>query len=149
MSIITVQHNLSNNQWTGAASGLTSSYCHLQIGVISNQAHTIFDELSFGFELKHDSTTVQSENFPTPPIVYHSSYEPYLAYIPLNLSPQTDYTLHVWVENSKNHTTFEYKFITPPITDTGDYVNSSVQHPDPDNVDEYKFDNAIRQWVRK
>ena len=90
-----------------------------------------------------------AENFPQGPILYRSSSEPYLSVSALSLEPQTSYTVSVWAENSGERSTFEYEFSTPELTNTGEYENSSVPHPDIENVELYRFDEATRTWVEK
>ena len=149
MSTVTVLYNISTKDWSGAEDSLTSNYCNLQIGFRSDQTEVVFDNLSFGFELKEFGETTQTENFPKGAILYRTSAEPYLAIAPLTLKPQTSYTVAMWVENAGERSTFEFSFATPDITDTGDYENSSVPHPDDDHQENYVFDETTRSWIEK
>lgn len=150
MSTVTLQYNISNKRWKGTENSLTSNYCDLLIGFASNQTSTVFDNLSFGFKLTTSNKVLQSQNFPENDIVvYRSTAEPHLVSVPLNLEPNTTYTLTVWAENAGERKEFDYTFKTPHPTDTGDYINSSVPYPDTRDPNKYRFNEATREWVIK
>jgi hypothetical protein len=150
MSTVTILYNLTKDQWEGKSDCLTSNYCQLQIGFSNNHPHVIFDDLSFGFELKVLDKIVQASRYPeNEHIVYRSSAQPYLVSESLTLSPQTSYTLCMWAENAGKKSKFNYNFSTPAPTSTGDYENSSVVPPTTKGIHKYRFDNDTRTWVRK
>ena len=150
MSTVTILYNLTKDHWEGKSDYLTSNYCQLQIGFCNNQPQVIFDNLSFGFELRVLDKTIQTNSYPEDEnIVYRSSAQPYLVSESLMLSPQTSYTLHMWAENAGKKSKFKYNFSTPAPTTTGDYENSSVVPPTTKGIHKYRFDNDTRTWVRK
>lgn len=150
MSTVTILYNLTKNQWEGNSNQLTSNYCQLEIGFCNNQPQVIFDNLSFGFELKALDKTIQTNSYPEDEhIVYRSSAQPYLVSESLILNPQTSYTLYMWAENAGKKSKFKYNFSTPAPTTTGDYENSSVVPPVTKGIHKYRFDNDTRNWVRK
>jgi hypothetical protein len=149
MSTVTALYNLSTKEWTGSEDSIASNYCNFQIGFRSNQSEVVFDNLTFGYELTKFEEVIKSETFPQGPILYRSSSELYLSVSTLSLEPHTSYTVRVWAENSGERSTFEYEFSTPELTNTGEYENSSVPHPDIENVELYRFDEATRTWVEK
>lgn len=150
MSTVSILYNLTKDQWEGKSDYLTSNYCQLQIGFSNNQPQVIFDNLSFGFELRALDKTIQTNSYPEDEhIVYRSSAQPYLVSESLMLSPQTSYTLYMWAENAGKKSKFKYNFSTPAPTDTGDYENSSVVPPTTKGIHKYRFDNDTRTWVRK
>jgi hypothetical protein len=147
MSTITILHNLFNKEWSAETNNLASNYSSLQIGFRSNTSNVIFEGLSFRVELKKSNNSIRVYNFPENNIEYRSSSQAYLVSIPLKLEPQTEYVIAVWAENSGKSSTFNYTLSTPSPTDTGDYKNASIPHPDPDNLQNYRFDEGSRSWV--
>lgn len=150
MSTIDLKYNVNDKNWVAETYNLSSNHCHLQIGFTSNVAETIFDNLSFGFILKKSGDTIQEEIYPTDGIVYRSSSQPYLISSLLNLEPTTTYVLSAWAENGGHKSTYDFEFTSPQKTETGEYPNSSVPFPDPsNNYADYRFDENLRQWVKK
>lgn len=150
MSTIDIVLNLNDGQWKIEEHSLNSSFCQLQMGFRSNVPEVIFDNLSFGFSIEKSGTVVYEEKYPTEDIVYRSSNQPFLAAVNVNLEPLTPYVLKAWTKNAGSKYTIDYNFTTPTETDTGNYENSSVQNPvDPAHYNDYRFDENLRQWVKK
>ena len=149
MSTITITYNISDQKWNAELNAVNSAYCTLQLAFTSNNANTIFDNLSFEYQFKHLGIVLQEGKFPEENVVFRNSSEKVLAAIQLKLLPEKTYEISMNVQNGNQKSSFAYNFSSSPNTDNGNYTNSSVVPPSNVDLTAYRFDGIGRQWILK
>ena len=131
---------------------ISSYYCDLTAGLLTNGETIEFNNLSFGFTILHGEEIILEKSYPPTGIIYLRSDQDKLVTERVNWKPDWELDIEVWVE------TFGQKFISnvqltvprpiqpyPSWSWDGNNWISPVPYPDDDN--NYTWDDDIGNWI--
>jgi len=102
MNHLYVTHNLGSDIWITDFTQLNPMTNILYISFTSGSNIVEFKSLRFGYELKKNENIVSYKYFPTPGKTYRKTDQKYLESVTFDFTPNTSYTLFLWVETN-NH----------------------------------------------
>lgn len=154
MRNLEVIHNLETSTYEFVDDNNTVAIgANLQFRFIKSTIPVVFNQLRFGYNLMIDKVVVNNNTFPRFG-EYSSSDQLHLEVCTINLLPNKEYELDIWVEESGNRTAANYTFITdiPPApypSWTWDNLKWVPPIPAPTQVDGsiYVWDEDTLSWI--
>lgn len=152
MSKINARANLQNTEWEITFENIQSIYADLIIGFQNDVCDIHFKDIKFKYELKQDSNIRQYGIFPLPGCKYVCSNQEHLISERLNLQPETEYEIYLWMENDRKSFDKSVIFTTPrpqqPYSSwswDGENWNSPISYPDDGGY--YTWNEEIQNWT--
>ena len=153
MSVIAVTYDLNLAQFNFEEIDLGSYTTEIHFRFYNGEQIVVFNELSFGYDLKLNGSTVSSKNYPGENQQYHETDQLYLESVNLNVLPDNTYTLAVWCNESGKLTETSFQF-TPPIPEkpysswlwNGTGWTAPVAIPDTSTGNVYNWNELTQTW---
>jgi len=111
-----------------------------------------FNNLKFGYVLKEEGIEIDSQEYPPSGMWYVSTDQEFVESVVLPVSPEKNYTLFIWVNESDNYVEKEISFYKPRypkpfeswIWQKDEWV-APTPHPDDGNI--YVWEEDKLAWV--
>jgi hypothetical protein len=151
MSKMTITYNLDTQECVLTLDDIAPSYADLRF-CFNKLSASPFKNLKFKFELKQAGNIKQYGVYPPAGVSYVSTDQDFLLSEPLNLIPDKEYELYLWMEHDgvSAETTEVFTSPKPPQpfpswTWENDMWNPPVERPD--NAIAYSWDEDTLAWV--
>lgn len=113
MSRIDVLYSAVTETFEFQENDLSPDYVDIFAGIKKHVDVILFNNLSFGYELKKNEQVISSKTWPEPGVVYLETDQEILDGDRVNWEPSTEYKLIVWFNNWGQHYSGEHVIITP------------------------------------